>query len=176
MTNMDETDAIKAIDKILLGIENSAARDRILLWAWDKFSSKSKPVQLQTPTQKTKSKSQLSTSRPSIVKDLNLRPSDKKSFKDFVAEKKPTSNDMKNTVIVFYLHRYLSIQKVSFNHVYTCYKEADWRIPADIANSLRQTYSRRGWIDPSDKDDIQLTALGENLVEHDLPKTEIKEK
>jgi hypothetical protein len=179
MANMDETDAIKSIDAILLAIEDASARDRVLRWASDKFSSKRHPEQSQEPTKQSKRKrkqarrkAKPSTAHPSVVKDLNVRPSNKKSFKDFAAEKNPTSNDMRNSLAIFYLRRYLGIQKISFNHVYTCYKAADWRVPANILNSLRQTSSRHGWIDPSDKDDIQLTPLGENLVEHDLPRSE----
>jgi hypothetical protein len=179
MGAMEELDAIKAIDEIMSAIEDKSIRNRILRWAWDKYSDLPSHEKPQVPSQepkpkrkpsKRKSKAQPTKARLSIMKDLNLRPSNKKSFKDFAEEKKPTSNDMKSTVAVFYLRRYTGIQKISINHIYTCYKECKWRIPSDMANSIRQTSSRHGWIDPSDLDDIQLSTLGENLVEHDLPK------
>lgn len=90
MSPISEIDAIKTIDDALSGLQDPVARDRVLQWAWDKFSSKQKPEALKndkqqvvgrsrqakktktTKKRKTASKSKFT---PSIVKELNLNPS-----------------------------------------------------------------------------------------------------
>jgi hypothetical protein len=44
-----------------------------------------------------------------------------------------------------------------------------WRVPADLANTLQYTASKDGWLDTKKMDDIKVTTIGENVVEHDLP-------
>lgn len=108
---------------------------------------------------------------PHIVKDLNLRPPGKKSFKDFADEKGPTNFNQKNTVAVYYLRELLGITDVTVDHVFSCYKEAGWRTPAMPLNNLRVTASQKGWLDTSDTTDIKISIPGRNFVEHDLPAT-----
>jgi hypothetical protein len=103
-----------------------------------------------------------------IVKDLNLSMSDKKSFKDFVNEKKPLSNQEKCTVALYYLQNEIEVENVTVNHIYTCYKNVNWRT-VDLRNILFLTASRKGWVNTSDTENITITIHGEALVEHDLP-------
>lgn len=184
MSPVSEIEAITAIDNALSQLDDSAARDRVLKWAWDKFSSKpapsaeplfetGKPIRAKTAKAKkakakTKgtSKSKLSLS---IVKDLKLNPDGKKSFREFVNEKQPSTNQEKCTVALYYLQHELGMEDITVNHIYTCYKEVNWRI-TDLYNILVLTASRKGWVDTSNTENIKITPRGENLVEHDLPR------
>jgi hypothetical protein len=103
-----------------------------------------------------------------LVKDLSLRPKGKKSFIDFADEKKPANHNDKVTVCVFWLSKEAG-QKVTAEHVNTCYQGADWKRPTDLRDTLRQTASKKGWIDTADSDDIKVTTSGEDHVRHDLP-------
>jgi hypothetical protein len=103
-----------------------------------------------------------------LDKTLNLRRQGIQPFKDFVAEKKPKNNHDRNVVAVYYLEKIAS-EKVNANKVYTCYKDAGWRVPPDQRNSLQVTASQKAFVDTSDMDSITVTPIGENWVEHDLP-------
>lgn len=56
MATMTEIEALKAIIKILSGIEEPAARNRILKWAWDKFATEAIPASEKKRTSKPKKK------------------------------------------------------------------------------------------------------------------------
>jgi hypothetical protein len=187
MPKITEIKAITTLDNVFSQLQDSVARDRVLKWAWDKFATKSLPslelsisdkknVKQRTKemvkiTRRAKSPSKARL-RPSIVKDLNLSPKEKKTFKAFVQEKQPKTNQEKCTVAVYYLRQELGLDSVSINHIFTCYKDAKWRV-ADLYNVLALTASRKGWVDTSNMESIAITTHGENLVEQDLP---LKEK
>jgi hypothetical protein len=105
----------------------------------------------------------------SFVKDLDLRPDGQASLRQFYADKNPTDQQEKMTVILYYLYRTLGIQNVTTNHIYTGLKEVEERVPKDIAQALRNISNREGWIDSSDSDSLRTTVPGDNFVEHDLP-------
>ena len=104
-----------------------------------------------------------------IIKALNLKPKGKKTFIAFAKEKQPASFEQKCTIAAYYLEKILSIKDISVNHIYTCYKDVNWRVPSDLRNKLSYTSSQKGWLDTSSMANIKLTAHGENLVEQDLP-------
>jgi hypothetical protein len=186
---LSEVDALKAVDDALSGLEEVEARDRVLRWAWNKYSTKPNPdvdvgseienqkaTKSKTPKKKKssgknkgKGKGKIKTT-PSIVKDLDLRPKGKKSLADFVAEKIPTSQYEQCAVSVYYLRQELGLPAISANHVYTCFKHMKWRIPSDLLNRLQYAASQFGWFDTSNAQDIKITTMGENLIEHDLPR------
>jgi hypothetical protein len=186
MTNPSELDTLKAVDDALSGLPDGPARDRVLRWAWEKYSSKPVPtVQegLDSGTPNTKKKTAKKTaamkkghtkgkvkSTPSIVKDLNLKPKGEEPFDAFAGDKKPASNHEKCAVSVYYLRQKLGLSQVSADHVYTCFKHMKWRVPANLPNALQVTASVRGWLDTSNMEDIKVTTIGENLIEHDLPR------
>jgi len=183
MTTNSELDVMKIIEENLSQISDPATRDRILNWAWAKFSSQphDSPVEenKSKSTKKTKSgkkagnatKRKTGKSKPNltIVKDLNLKPNGKKAFVNFAKEKAPNNDNEKCTVSVYYLKNELG-ETVSSNHVYTCFKDAGWRLPVDLYSRLRKVASANGWLDTSDGSDIKITPHGENLIEHDLPR------
>lgn len=128
----------------------------------------------QTSGRKAKSSKSAKTKAhnppPHLVKQLNLRPSDKQAFVDFAAEKKPTSFPEKCTVATYYLSDILEVSAIEFHHVFTCFKEAGWRTPKNLYQTLLGTAHRQGWLDTSNTSNITVTPPGKNLVEYDLPR------
>lgn len=178
-----EIKALGVVDKEL-ELLDPAARKRILRWAWDKYGAeegsieKSVKDKKDTRTVRRKGgavkkkarKGRKAKSRPTIVKDLNLRPKGKQSFIEFSTSKRPTNNQEKCAVAVYYLKHELNRDDIDVNKVYTCFKAANWRAPANLENALAVTAHRKGWLDTGDLGNITPTTHGENLVEHDLPR------
>ena len=73
----------------------------------------------------------------------------------------------KITVAVYYLKEEAGEPAVSIDHVYTCFKWMKWKLPNDLTNTIHQAGSK-GFLDTRAGNSLQLTPLGENLVEHDL--------
>lgn len=182
---MTELEALKTIDDVLAGLDDNMTRDRVLRWAWQKYTvgapspeinanQKVPPsTPLRIPAAKPKGKSRSKTSSgasPSIVRDLNLKPKGKDSFDKFAAQKKPTSNLHKCVLAVYYLNHELDLAAITVDHVYTCFKHMQWRVPSSLANTMAYAASVYGWLDTRNMADIKMTTIGENLVEHDLPK------
>src|SRR5262249_52451568 len=107
----------------------------------------------------------------SMVKELDMRPVDKQSLKEFYAEKAPDDQQAQFVVIVYYLTRILGLTGIGTNHIYTALKEVNVKVPANIAQIARNAASRKGWLDTADSEDLKVTTMGENFVEHDLPAT-----
>lgn len=103
------------------------------------------------------------------VKDINFRPENKISLRDFVAQKAPTNQDEKNLVFVFYLEEHLEISGIEVGHVLSAYDEMGMKPPGIPDNSLMVTASRKRWLDTSDMKAIRTTHSGRNVVQHDMP-------
>jgi len=182
MAEVSELDAMKSIDDVLSGVSDPSTRDRILKWAWAKFSptpsespfdEKSKVTQKKgkkVARKKASKKPAKTKTALSMVKNLNLKPSGKMSFKEFVETKRPSSNLEKCVVAVYYVANILKEEQVSADQVFTCFKVQGWRVPANLNNTLQETASRNAWLDTANMSAITLTTHGENLIEHDLPK------
>ena len=179
MAPNSELDTMKAVENVLSKVEDPAARNRVLRWAWDKFSTEALPPKEVTerkgkPRSKlnrgSKGRSALKTN-VSILKDLNLSPKGKKSFRDFEGEKEPKGHPEQCTVAVYYLQHELNISGITPSHIFTCYRDVrKWRLPSDLVALLRVIASRKGWINTSNIADIKVTSHGVNFVEQDLPK------
>jgi hypothetical protein len=125
---------------------------------------KAAPVKSKTGTSKGKTK---------VDSEVNLRPQGKKSFVDFIAEKKPSSNQDKFAVVVFYLEQIAQIPAVSLAHIGFVFRVTPgWREPANLDVAVRVAATRKATIDVSDANDIKTTPQGRNFVEHDLPEKE----
>jgi hypothetical protein len=109
-------------------------------------------------------------STASQIRDLDLAPKGKKSLKDFVAQKQPKSQHERNVAAVYYLKEIAGVSPVTVDHVYTCYRDQGWPLPADPGQALRLTATKKRFLDTGDRDDIRLTSTGTNYVEHELPK------
>lgn len=122
----------------------------------------------QVKRRNVKSKSQLA-----VVKDLNLKKEGTNpSLRDFYAQKMPATFSEQNAVFVYYLNRLKEIEAITPNHIFTCYKEVGARVPGAFYQSLMDTARMKGWIDTGNTDQIRITTVGENFVEHDLPKSQ----
>lgn len=175
MNESIELKVMQVTDQAMESLEDPAARDRVLDWLFSKHASrKSVHDAVQTNVRrigkeksrakkKAKSKSSLT-----ILKNVNLNPSGNKSFKEFAKEKEPETYHEKNVVAIYFLKNILSLNGLNPNHVFTCYKDTGWPIPADLYTKLAATASEKGWLDTSNMADIQLTPHGENFVDHDL--------
>lgn len=183
MDRISEIDAMQAIDDALAQIADPAARDRILRWAWEKYCSvpvpakepeenelTKKPRKRRKPKKAKPGQKPKRKTGPSIVKGLDLKPKNKQSFQSFAQTKNPQSHQERCVVAIYYLRRELDVAQVGTDHVFTCFKDAKWRVPAELANTLAYTASHKGWLDTGDMSKIELTTHGENLIEHDLPK------
>ncbi|MHA6690559.1 hypothetical protein [Devosia sp. A449] len=105
-----------------------------------------------------------------FIRDLDLRPNDKKPFEEFAAEKQPKSNEDKYVVAVYYLQHILELPAVTADHVGSVFRlTSTWREPKDVAAGLRVAGSRKGTIDTSMPANLRVTPTGRNFVEHDLP-------
>jgi len=137
------------------------------------ISSPSK--QKTTPIQNgntTTTKKRTSSSKDSykIVKTLNLKgDSSNPSLQSFCEDKITTSSIKFNVVAAYYLKRILNIENVTPDHIYSCYKEMNIKLPTRLLQSLRDTAgSKYGYLDTSDINDIKVPVTGENYLEHDL--------
>ena len=186
---MDEIEAMKVISEKLEKL-NEEERTRVLAWAVAKFATGqvASPSASQTIQPATSAATQLKTGKKSTAKaktgkkaktiismdkSLNLSPSGKKSAAAFANEKSPTNAMQKGVVAVYYLREFIALEKVSVSAVYTFFKTLGWPLPADLANKLQQAGSQ-GWLDTSDRENIKLTSMGENLVEHKLRPNPLK--
>ena len=110
-----------------------------------------------------------------IVKTLDLSgATNKQSLKDFYDEKSPTSGFAKNAVFVYYLQKIMEEKNITIDHIYTCYKAVKTKIPALLRQNLFDTSSKNGYITTESLNDITITTVGENFIEHDLPKEDKK--
>lgn len=121
----------------------------------------------QKPTAKPKFRG---SKNPKLINNLNLSTGNQVPLKDFFKEKSPKTALEKNAVFVFYMEKKLSITGITPNHVFTCYKEVNERVPEALRQSLVDTHHNKGWINASSMTDVKLTTRGDNFVEHDLPK------
>jgi hypothetical protein len=179
MVPITELDVMKSIDEALSNISEPTTRDRILKWAWAKFSPMplvapadddiKPPKKTGIPKKKIGKKSTKVKSALTLVKEMNLIPKGKKSFEAFAKEKSPSSNPERCVVCVYYIINELGQGPVSTNHVYTCFK-SQWPVPANLENTLQWAASQKAWLDTSNMTDIKMAPQGDNLIEHKLPK------
>lgn len=117
------------------------------------------------PKKKGNSKKQTFT----LLKDLDLYSPDPK-LAAFAARKAPSSVVEKCVVLVYWFVHHGNVSPVTIDMVYTGFKDRNWPVPADLANTLQQAGSK-SLLDSRDRQNLSLTTKGENLVDHDLPRS-----
>jgi hypothetical protein len=105
-----------------------------------------------------------------VNRDINWMPPGKVSLKDFVAEKAPATNHEKCLIIGYYLKEYLERATFDVSDVLGAYKAMSWKVPADPANTLQAAASVTSWFDTRDTGKVRVTHIGDNAVEHELPR------
>lgn len=188
MSQKSEIDALKEVDEALQAIDEEA-RKRVLSWANSKYLGTAievggvvepdatekhhSPAPKKKKATSTKKKATKTTKKSKttykLLKDINLRPSGKTYAQDFVSEKNPPNIKQKCVVALYWVLNVLELEKAGIDHIYTVFKGVQWPLPGNLPNMLHQAGSA-GWLDTSDADDIKITPMGENVVEHDLPK------
>jgi hypothetical protein len=117
------------------------------------------------PKKKSASKKQAFT----LLKDLDLYSPNPK-LADFAAGKSPSSVVEKCVVLVYWFVHHGNTAPVTIDMVYTGFKDRNWPVPSDLANTLQQAGSK-SLLDSRDRQNLSLTTKGENLVDHDLPRS-----
>jgi hypothetical protein len=105
-----------------------------------------------------------------VNRDINWMPTGKVSLKDFVDEKKPATNHEKNLVVGYYLKEHLGQLTFNVSDVLGAFKAMGWKVPSDPANTLQAAASVTSWFDTRDMAKVRVTHLGDNAVEHELPR------
>lgn len=170
----DEAAILKQIDEQLKGVSPDVRSEAFRILVERHLHIGRPSTAARTPLAKTRPPKE----RPgrvseslSVVKDLNLRAhGDVPSLRDFFRDKAPKGFAEQNAVFGYYLVKSKEITPVGVNHIYTCYKEVGQRVPGAFQQSLKDTARRQGWLDAANLEDIRVTTIGENFVEHDLPR------
>jgi hypothetical protein len=180
----EELEALSEINAALERLPDGATRERVLRYAWAKHvptvappaaaegsdaAKGKKPAAKATSMKKVPGKGKVKRSAPTFVKDLNLSPKGSPRFKDFASEKAAGTAAEQCVVAVFYLTEILKMNPIGVDHVFTCFKDMNWRLPSNLANRLSVVSSTKGWLNTEDLSNITLTPGGHNLVTHDLP-------
>lgn len=104
-----------------------------------------------------------------LIKSLDFRPDGKLSFSEFMEDKQPTTQHEQIAASVYWMKNLQELDGLTFNHVYTCFDEANLKIPSNLPQVIRNCAARKGWVE-IEGDDIVVSTLGKNQVEHELPK------
>jgi hypothetical protein len=114
---------------------------------------------------------------PIFVKDLDFLGKGKgSSLKEFIASYiKPNSAMEWNLLFVYYLQKIMIISPFGIDHIYTCYKYLSVKPPNNLYQSLKDTARTKGSINAETIDAITVTMVGENLVDHEMPRKNLLE-
>lgn len=115
-------------------------------------------------------KKRASSSTLSIDKQLDLQPKGKQKFVDFAAEKQPQIHKERQVCALYWLKEVADLESVNANHIYTCYRVANWKLPNQFMSNLWLNASKYGVFDTADASNIELTSVGHNLVA-ELPRS-----
>ncbi|ROO36962.1 hypothetical protein BIV08_21960 [Pseudomonas sp. AF76] len=129
------------------------------------------PTKNEAPKPRAKAKKSNST-EPTLLKDLNLAGNESyQGLREFYSKYSIKTNMERNLVFTYYLTKIMSIDAVSASHIFSCYRHiAGIKIPGNLKQSLYDT-SAKGWLSiVSIEDNISVSILGINHIEHDLPK------
>ena len=138
--------------------------------ARDEKASTSKTPAAKKKGEKSKAKVSKKSGTYSLNKEINLYTEGRKpSLEDFFKDYNANSNQPRFLLITHYLKEIKEIPKVGVDEIYTCLKKLGVKIP-NIEQGLRDTASRKGWLDSSSSDDILITVAGENAIAHELKK------
>lgn len=105
-------------------------------------------------------------------RDLDLFPKGKTPFKEFASAKNPKNNDERYPVAVYWLREVAGHDKATVPQVVTCYRTAGWALPSDVSNAASKAVNA-GYLSSGKADDLQLSSLGINLVDNELPHTKL---
>ena len=108
---------------------------------------------------------------PSTQREAFAPAAGKLSFNDFIAWKRPSDNQSRFAVAVYWLKEHagaLTISSEDLRQLFGATK--DWREPRNLNSALSVCASRKSTIDASKRSDIKLTPKGRHFVENELPR------
>lgn len=116
---------------------------------------------------KTKPQSNATGKQFKVVPELDLKAtkSAKKSLKGFLNEYDPKSSEDLTLLVVYYLKRYQNVQKVTSDHIHTCYKEIGRKTPKSLMQILYNQKNKKGFIDIGSKTGVTYQNAGEKHLE-----------
>lgn len=144
-------------------------------------SHASKPAAASASTKKAKPKKSVTSAGnsakakkvPGFAKDLDLSGgTDGPSLKEFYGRYDHKTNYERNLIFTYYLKQVISIDKVNLDHIFTCYRNVEHKIPKALEQSMRDTAKDKGWVDIDNLEDIDVPIAGINHLEHDMAKAE----
>lgn len=97
------------------------------------------------------------------VLDLNLKAGTI-PFAAFIEKKKPSTTIEKYLVVAAWLKENLSITAVNIDHIYTCFRSAEWGVQADVAQPLRSG-KVQGYFKVAARGAYELTHIGQGVVD-----------
>jgi len=134
-----------------------------------KTPKKSTETKASSKSTATNSKKSSTTGKSfTLDRQLNLRPENKESLKDFATAYQTDSAPKRILVIVFYLKEILKMDSVGPNHIYTGFDELDLRVPKSLYQLISAAKNKNGWLDFETMDDIGLSIQGRNAIKYDL--------
>jgi len=182
---MSEIDVMKSLESNFDKLDE-LARKRVLDWAWARYvavptpsaqssapvgtSAKAREPAEHSARSKLPKKGKKAKVTLKQIKDLNLSPKGKQSGRAFADAKAPTNVKEKCVVAIYYLRDVVNLPAITADHVFTFFKNANWPTPTDLLNTMQQA-GTAGWLDTANAQDLKITPIGENLIEHKLPKS-----
>lgn len=159
-------EGIEQAEAFLKDVFNSNIPNNWELGKTTKKTSSSPEKNSNSSSSKTSSKSGDSYKR---VLDLNLKPTDKESLKDFYSKYQAKGTPENILLIVHYLQNIHNSSAIGINQIYTCFLELGLRVP-NLISAVMNTKTRRGWLITSDMNNIKLSIHGDNYLLHDIKK------
>lgn len=139
--------------------------------------SQSTPIKQKKPNKSKSTKKEnensskkTTTQKFEVLKDLDLRPSDKTHLTDYIKNYEIKSNGDRIIVIINYLKEVLKINKVTINHLYTAFFDLKCKIPTSFYQVVVNTKNRSKLLDFESMEDINLSTQGLNRVRLDIKK------
>jgi len=105
-----------------------------------------------------------------LVPDLNFRPENSPTLREFFAEKAP-GNDMEEILVVtYYMQHTMGLSNIGLGHIRTALKDVGKGIPLDMSQTARNMRNKKAWVKYTQLDNITTATAGENHVLHDMGK------
>lgn len=105
-----------------------------------------------------------------LVPNLNFRPTENPTFREFIDQKNAESDVEVVTAAVYYMQHIMNVEKIGPAHVMTAFKDASKPIPVDLKQTIRNIKKSKMWVNFTDLEDIRMTTQGDNHVEHEMGK------
>lgn len=104
---------------------------------------------------------------PQVVKDLDLFPKGKESLDDFMKRHNYGKSSPRIILLfVYYLKQVLCCENVNQDHIFTCFRQMKLTIPTNLYICIRDTISKKGWIE--NISNLNVTTQGINEVEQKM--------